>query len=125
MELIKCKLCNNTGWIYNKENNSYIQCECSKSKIIIEQLEATGLGRNAINKSFKDFEVWNPKVKEMKDIATNYYLSFSKIRNQNNNSLALLGDSGTGKTHLLVALINNFVTKKNLLTFVVIWQRTK
>lgn len=107
-------LCNDTGWILNKEKNSYLQCNCSKSQIIIEQLEATGLGPNAIKKSFKDFETWNPQVKKMKDTATSYYLSFHRIKNQRNNSLALLGDSGVGKTHLLVALINNFVSKQNI-----------
>lgn len=113
-ESIKCIVCNDTGWIFNKEKGSYYQCECSKSQITIEQLAATGLGANAIKKSFKDFEPWNPKIKDMKDTTTNYYLSFDRIKNQTNNSLALLGDSGVGKTHLLVALINNFVTKKNI-----------
>ena len=114
MELTKCILCNDTGWIFNKEKNTYSQCNCSKSQITIEQLAATGLGPNAIKKSFKDFETWNPKIKNMKDTATNYFLSFDRIRNQSNNSLALLGDSGVGKTHLLIALINNFVTKQNV-----------
>lgn len=113
-ELNKCKQCNGTGWIFKKEQNSYIQCECSKEKIVLEQLAATGLGANAIKKSFKDFDVWNSKVSRMKDTATNYYFSFERIKDQTNNSLALLGDSGVGKTHLLVALINNFVTKKKI-----------
>jgi DNA replication protein len=107
-------LCNDTGWIFNNENNLYSRCDCSKSKIIIEQLEFTGLGSNAIKKSFKDFEPWNPQVKKMKDTATSYYLAFNRIKDERNNSLALLGDSGAGKTHLLVALINNFVSKQNI-----------
>lgn len=114
LESTKCLLCNDTGLILNKENNSYSQCDCSKAQITIEQLAATGLGSNAIKKSFKDFEPWNIKIKDMKDTATNYYLSFDRIKDQTNNSLALLGDSGVGKTHLIVALINNFVTKKNI-----------
>ena len=114
MESTKCILCNDTGWIFNKEKNLYSQCDCSKAQITIEQLAATGLGPNAIKKSFKDFEPWNPKIKDMKDTTTNYYLSFDQIKNQTNNSLALLGDSGVGKTHLLISLINNFVTKKNI-----------
>lgn len=114
LESTKCILCNDTGWIFNKEKNSYSQCDCSRSQIIIGQLEATGLGANAIKKSFKDFEPWNMQVKKMKDTATSYYLSFQRIKDQKNNSLALLGDSGVGKTHLLVALINNFVSKQNI-----------
>ncbi|NRT92258.1 DNA replication protein DnaC [Clostridium beijerinckii] len=114
LESTKCILCNDTGWIFNKEKNSYSQCNCSKTKIAIEQLAATGLGPIAIKKSFKDFEPWNLQVKKMKDTATNYFLSFNRIKEQRNNSLALLGDSGVGKTHLMVALINNFVSKQNV-----------
>jgi DNA replication protein DnaC len=114
LESTKCILCNDTGWIFNKEKNSYLQCNCSKSQIAVEQLAATGLGAIAIKKSLKDFEPWNPQVKKMKDTATNYFLSFHRIKDNNNNSLALLGDSGVGKTHLLVALINNFVSKQSV-----------
>ncbi|PPV16059.1 hypothetical protein AWN73_10835 [Clostridium butyricum] len=114
LESTKCILCNDTGWIFNNSKNSYTQCDCNKSQIIIEQLAATGIGPNAIKKSFKDFETWNPQVKKMKDTSTSYYLSFHRIKDQGNNSLALLGDSGVGKTHLLVALINNFVSKQSV-----------
>lgn len=112
LESTRCILCGDTGWIYHKERHSYSKCDCSKAQFAIEQLAATGLGARAIKKSFKDFEPWNLKVKSMKDIATNYFLAFDTIKDEANNSLALLGDSGAGKTHLLVALINNFVSKK-------------
>ena len=114
MELFKCHKCNDTGWLYNDIKKSYYQCSCIKEKLIIEQLERTGLGEKAINRSFTDFEAWNPTIKAMKGIATGYYLSFDKLKDKNSNSLALLGESGAGKTHLLVALINNFVTNKKL-----------
>ena len=113
MESTRCILCGDTGWIYHKERHSYSKCDCSKAQFAIEQLAATGLGARAIKKSFKDFEPWNLKVKSMKDIATNYFLAFDTIKDEANNSLALLGDSGAGKTHLLVALINNNEGYKN------------
>ncbi len=50
----------------------------------------------------------------MKDVATSYYLSFEKIKGSNNDSIALLGESGSGKTHLVSALINNFVSNKSI-----------
>lgn len=114
LELFKCQKCNDTGFIYNDIKKSYYQCNCIKERIIIEQLERTGLGERAINRSFADFKTWNPIIKEMKNIATGYYLSFDKLKDKKSNSLALLGESGAGKTHLLVALINNFVTNKKL-----------
>ena len=96
----------------NEETSKFYECKCVKEKMILEALEATGLGKSALNKSFKEFDIWNNKIKDMKNVATNYYLNFEKVRDSKNNSLALLGESGAGKTHLLIALIHNFVTKK-------------
>lgn len=113
-DLFKCPLCNGTGLVYNSENNRYKQCQCMIDIKVIKELQRTGLNTEALNKSFKEFISWNEQVKNMKDIASNYYIRFDEIRNKENNSLALLGESGVGKTHLLIALIRNFITTKHL-----------
>lgn len=110
----KCPLCNGTGLVYNNENNRYKQCQCMIDIKVIKELQRTGLNTKALNKSFKEFIPWNDQVKNMKDIASNYYIRFDEIKNKENNSLALLGESGVGKTHLLIALIRNFITTKHL-----------
>ena len=112
--MIKCKICNDAGVVEGKEPGRYVQCKCIKEMRVISTLEKTGLGAKAIQKSFNDFESWNSKVSEMKEIAVNYFIFFDKIKDTKYNSIALFGESGSGKTHLLLALIRNFVIKKYL-----------
>ncbi|WP_294395302.1 ATP-binding protein [uncultured Clostridium sp.] len=100
--------------VYNKETNSYSKCNCAEKADVIQALNRTGLNEEGLKKTFKEFEPWNEKVRRMKDIATGFYLRFDSIKNSKSNSLALLGESGSGKTHLLVALINNFVMQKHV-----------
>ena len=109
-----CPLCKNTGWIEDTKRNLYLECKCVKEKRAIELLIKTGLSNEQLKTSFTTFEAWNKSIKSMKEVATSYYLAFDKIKDTDNNSLALLGESGSGKTHLISALINNFVTNKNI-----------
>ena len=113
-DLNKCFLCDGLGLIYNDETKRYSNCKCQQNERLIKALENTGLSKEQLKKSFKDFDPWNDDVKRMKDVATSFYLSFEKIKDSDNNSLALLGESGSGKTHLISALINNFVSNKSL-----------
>ncbi|EDS77598.1 conserved hypothetical protein [Clostridium botulinum C str. Eklund] len=114
MESYKCPICDDTGWIYNNEKKLYVKCNCVDKQKALDLLIKTGLTKEQLKTSFKNFIAWNKEVKEMKEIATSYYLSFEKIKDTDNNSIALLGESGSGKTHLISALINNFVTNKNI-----------
>ncbi len=50
----------------------------------------------------------------MKNAAVQYYQSFSKIMTERQNSLAFLGQVGSGKTHLTVALGLNILKTKKL-----------
>ncbi|ABR35849.1 DNA replication protein DnaC [Clostridium beijerinckii] len=49
----------------------------------------------------------------MKFIATDYYMSFDEIRSNRKNSILLCGNPGSGKTHIALALANNFL-KNNI-----------
>ncbi|MDQ0460364.1 ATP-binding protein [Clostridium sardiniense] len=113
-ELSKCLLCDGLGFIYDEESNKYSKCKCRENENLINSLAKTGLSGEQLKRSFKDFIPWNEETKKMKDIATSYYLSFDKIKKSQSNSLALLGESGSGKTHLISALINNFILNKSI-----------
>ena len=78
------------------------------------QLKKAGLQDTDIDKSFGNYKAWNTETAEMKNIAISYYKGFENIKKSRHNSLALLGQSGAGKTHLLQALINNFLKNRNL-----------
>lgn len=53
-------------------------------------------------------------IHEAYGCAMDYYKDFDKIKKRRINSICLLGQPGTGKTHLLTALANNFINKKQI-----------
>lgn len=54
-------------------------------------------------------------IKDAYECAVEYYKDFQKIKGERQNSIALLGQPGSGKTHLLTAIMNNLI-KKNQYT---------
>lgn len=66
-----------------------------------------------MDKTFKSYEPWNDLTKKMKGVTTNYYLRFKEIEKTKHNSILFCGQPGAGKTHLSIALANNFIKKDN------------
>jgi len=66
------------------------------------------------NYTFSNFQEWNDNSKQMKAIAEKYFRNFSKIVNERQNSIALLGQVGSGKSHLTIALGLNLLQKKKV-----------
>ena len=76
--------------------------------------KASGITPDDLDKSFANFDIWNDISRKMKDTGTNYYLRFEKIKAERVNSILLCGNPGSGKTHIALAVANNFLTKKNM-----------
>ncbi|OLS39191.1 ATP-binding protein [Bacillus sp. MRMR6] len=53
-------------------------------------------------------------IQKAHQCAVDYYKSFDHIKDQRCNSISLLGQPGAGKTHLLTALANNLIMKKQI-----------
>jgi len=51
------------------------------------------------------------KLTKGKEVAFEYTKNFAEIRKRRENSIALLGQVGSGKTHLLCAVSNNLLSK--------------
>ncbi|MGL4740723.1 MAG: ATP-binding protein [Sarcina sp.] len=109
-----CDKCNGTGFVFNDKKDSYARCECYKIARVKEMWERSGISLNDMDKNFKDFIPWNNSVAEMKEISMQYYKEFEAIRYKRKNSLLLCGNPGCGKTHLELALANNFVKNKGI-----------
>lgn len=64
-------------------------------------------------KTFSSFDKagLHDEVEAALKFAYDYTLNFNDIRNQRQNSIALLGQPGCGKTHLLMAVSNNLIKK--------------
>jgi DNA replication protein DnaC len=87
------------------------RCKCQEIDKAKNQWRASGLNPDDNNKTFSTFEIWNKESEKMKNTATNFYMRFEKIKKTRRNSIMLCGNPGSGKTHLGIALANNFLKK--------------
>lgn len=108
----KCDICQDVGMVLNSQTGAYRKCECRLNKEMQKLWEKSGLKTENNTKTFGSFETWNDDAVMMKKKAIEYYKSFQQIQNDRVNSIMLLGASGSGKTHLSLALANNFIEKK-------------
>lgn len=100
-------------WILDDIGKVIERCKCYEIIKVREQWESSGLKTDDLGKTFKNFESWNELTKKIKGITTNYYLRFNEIEKTNHNSILFSGQPGAGKTHLSIALANNFIKKDN------------
>lgn len=109
---VKCSLCNDVGMVISKTEGvytSYKPCKCLEMDKLNAKWRNSGLSIADLDKTFSNFDAWNDEIKKLKDIATGYYLTFEKNKKSRSNSILLSGVPGCGKTHLALALCNNFL----------------
>lgn len=112
----KCEICKDTGVIIIPQEDRQPlmrSCECSEKEKIKRMWTNSGINTEDLDKTFTNFEEWSSKSKEMKTKAIEYYKAFNAIRAERRNSILLCGNPGSGKTHVSLALANNFL-KKNI-----------
>lgn len=92
------------------------QCECVKQKKIAKLMAASGITEKFEQLLFGNFKLdGKPQmIKDAYECAVEYFKDFEKIRGERANSIALLGQPGSGKTHLLTAIMNNLIKKKSI-----------
>jgi len=110
----KCELCKDTGFIQKPQANMQpimTPCKCLEDERVKRLWRNSGINTDNLDKSFSNFEEWSSKSKEMKSKAAEYYKSFNTLRADRRNSILLCGNPGSGKTHVALALANNFLKK--------------
>lgn len=112
---IVCRKCNDTGFITVLEKvNTFVKCDCLKNAGMITRLRKAGLTLEAMTKTFNTFDAdISIEAKKMKEVAGGYAIKFIKFKSNKDdyNSLALLGQAGSGKTHLLISVMNYLISK--------------
>lgn len=109
----QCPKCQDrTGYIEKREGiEFYVRCSCADWRKTERMMKASEITDEFKKLGFKNF-VTNGKPKIIQDIrecALAYLKEFSNIRGERANSIALLGQPGAGKTHLLTAIANNLI----------------
>jgi DNA replication protein DnaC len=109
-----CPLCGGSGYIIrhnSKEQDTIKFCSCKdvdKSKIL---WRASGIETERNRLTFGNYKAYNSTTENIKGSAIDYFRNFNNIRANRRNSIAFLGQVGSGKTHLSVAIGLNLLAK--------------
>lgn len=98
------------------DTSEWTECECAKRRKINRLIKSSAITKEFQQMGFGNFDVTNVhvQVKTMKEIALTYFKHFADIRNTPVNSALFIGQPGCGKTHLLTAVSNNLMFKKQI-----------
>lgn len=96
------------------EQDYWVECECSIIRKINRLIKSSEITEEFQKMGFSNFitEGNAQIVRNMKLTCLRYYESFNEIRNTRKNSVLLIGQPGSGKTHLLTAISNNLIKKR-------------
>ncbi|MER2132610.1 MAG: ATP-binding protein [Carnobacterium inhibens] len=121
-----CQKCKDKGGTFEKKTddetgitsgNTYdvwIECTCKKTRKINRLMKSSEITDSFKKMGFSNFEIEGklPVIKDSRDCAVAYFKDYESLKDERSNSIALLGQPGAGKTHLLTAIANNFIQKK-------------
>lgn len=110
----ECPICHGAGWIITPSANSQPtmkRCKCYELAEARRMWERAGINAEQTDLTFSNYKVWNKTSEEAKNTAIQYFKSFEQIKSSRHNSIAFIGQVGSGKTHLSVALAINFLKK--------------
>ncbi|WP_419096053.1 ATP-binding protein [Rossellomorea pakistanensis] len=93
-----------------------LDCECSKKRQSSHLMKFSEITDDFKKMTFTNFslEGKHEMIHGAYQCAVNYFKDFDQINSSRHNSISLLGQPGTGKTHLLTALANNLIYKKQI-----------
>ena len=84
-------------------------CKCREVKQYRRILEGSGISEAFLKKTFDNFRPTHRETANAKQMAMDYVRNFNDIRDTEKNSIAFLGQVGSGKTHLSVAIANELM----------------
>jgi DNA replication protein DnaC len=91
-------------------------CVCTKNRQAKHLMKFSEITDEFKNMTFSNFilEGKPEAVQQAHQCAKDYFIEFDHIKDKRNNSISLLGQPGAGKTHLLTAVANNLIMKKQV-----------
>ena len=109
----ECEICKDEEWLFNLETNSARPCKCREAKLYRKIIESCGITESFLQKGFDNYKITNKQTEAAHKIAKDYASTFNLIKDTKNNSIALVGQVGSGKTHLTIAIANELM-KNNI-----------
>lgn len=107
----KCDKCRDMLFIIQPDGTAK-ECECRSLRIAEEKLKASGVSEEFRKKTFYNFNYERSiEIMEAFIKAKSYSKNFEKIRVTRKNSVMFIGQVGSGKTHLAIAISNILLDK--------------
>lgn len=106
--------CDGSGWVFNNTHGTVAaECSCSKARRKQERIDRlfqmANIPKRYRDKTLKNFiQKRQPKAYRS---AVRYVEKFMELRNENKNGMCLVGPTGTGKSHLVFAIINELISQ--------------
>jgi len=102
------------GITFDNTYEVWVECSCTKTRKINNLIKSSEITDSFKQMGFGNFDVEGKEqvIIDSRDCAMEYFTNYESIKKTRKNSIALLGQPGAGKTHLLTAIANNFIQKK-------------
>lgn len=105
----KCLKCRDMTFVIGEEGEA-IACECRALREAEYILKKSGISNEFREKTFSNFNYsFNIQTIEAYKKASSYIRSFEDIERSRNNSIIFMGQVGSGKTHLSLAIANELM----------------
>jgi DNA replication protein DnaC len=108
-----CDECGGSGWILFEEDGRRAarECGCRREEVRRSRFDSAGVPARYRECSFEDFKVIlnNASLRHAKTVAEEFADEYPL--SEDGVGLLFMGPSGTGKTHLAIAILN-YITKK-------------
>lgn len=101
----ECQECKDTLWLHLGGNN-FKPCPCREVKQARRIIERSGISKAFASKTIRDYIPKNSTQEAAKYISILYVKNFNETVRERNNSIMFLGQPGSGKTHLTIAIAN-------------------
>ena len=94
-------------WVDDKGCDMGRRCECFEPTMARRRIVASGISESFRAKGFKNFDTRGiAQLEKASTTCTDYCLNYQDIKESRHNSILLLGQVGSGKTHLALASAN-------------------
>ena len=107
-ETYKCNKCKDKTFIL--VDNEAIYCECRALREVESILKRSGISEEFSKKTFSNFDYSkNALTVNIYTLSKGYANTFKDFEKERNNSILFMGQSGSGKTHVSLAIANDFM----------------
>lgn len=110
----KCPICGGKGVIISRSSmyqDTVVFCKCTemdKTRILWKN---SGIETEKNRLTFSRYNPYNNATESAKEAAISYFKKFKDLRTGRKNSIAFLGQVGSGKSHLSVSIGLNLLAK--------------